>query len=236
LWRWSAASVKCSFAISEKTLSETIEVVPRANVALAENGRDQSRRWKVSSEPLYPGRRLVVTFGHHTNKRPELVIRALQLLNAELRQSLLLVVLGAEGDYQGQLHDLAVDCGVDEYCVFPGFTSDHDYQALVAGASVIALVSSDEGFGMPIAEAEYFGARAIVTSDSGVARLHGGGVIEVEPSTVAVATGLRVALESPNARTSNESVGPEVRHSWLDTARTIRTTISQSVWPGSDVI
>lgn len=229
LWKWTALSASAVFAISEKTFVETKETVPKARAVLAENGRDHSRRWPEPSAVPHTGKRIVVTFGHHSNKRPELVIRALEFLESDVRNGLVLVVLGAEGLYREQLRGIARGCGVEPACDFPGFTNVEDYQALVAAASVVALVSSDEGFGLPIAEAQYFGARALVTSDSGVARLHGAGVVEVDPSAEAVAAGLGVALANPLHAGITETSTSGAIQSWQKTAQTIRNEISRSI-------
>lgn len=229
LWKWSATAANKVFVISQKTLGETNEIAPKARAVLAENGRDHSRRWSDPVNVKHVGKRVVVTFGHHSNKRPDLVIAALKLLDPGIQEDLVLVVLGAEGIYREQLKSLASSCGVERLCVFPGFATAQDYQSLMANASVVALVSSDEGFGLPIAEAEYFGVPALVTSDSGVAQLHGSKTIEVEPTPVSVAAGLSSALNDPIYARGEKSSISAVSWSWRDTAQTIRSEISPSI-------
>jgi glycosyltransferase involved in cell wall biosynthesis len=161
-----------------------------------------------------------VTFGHHNNKRPELVIGALALLNEPEFANLKLVVLGAKGEYQSQLSNLAEELTVSDQCCFPGFVSEKEYQKIIANASVVIMASSDEGFGLPITEAQYFGIPAVLASDSGVGEIHGADVILAEPSNSGMAKAIRFAISQHGVSTANtDSVKV---HGWDDTAASLR--------------
>ena len=75
-WVWSTNHADLAIQISTKTDEETAGIASRARRVIVENGQDHARRWPVLV-PTESEVRPVVTFGHHANKRPDLVIRAM---------------------------------------------------------------------------------------------------------------------------------------------------------------
>lgn len=217
LWEISADHANLNICISEKAQQETLEIVPSAKTMVIENGWDHARRWGQPPSSSTP--RSIVTFGHHNNKRPELLIRALPLLE-EGNREVNLTILGARGRYASDLRDLAVRLGVNHHVDLPGFVSESEYERLVMSASAIALVSSDEGFGLPIAEAAYFGIPSLITSDSGMSGIFGGVPIVADPDPESIALRLAECLDIPRARE-----GRAVR-SWDNVAQELRTAVS----------
>lgn len=217
LWEISAAHAHFNVCISEKAQKETREYVTRAETVIIANGRDHARAWSTSTHA--PEGRSIVTFGHHNNKRPELVIRAVAELPEGVSPGTTLTVLGARGAYASELRGLAAELGVADRVVFPGFVDDAQYQSIVSGASVVVMASSDEGFGLPIAEAEYFGIPALVTSDSGMDEIFGSYPIVADPDPHSIASGLAVALTR-----DREPRGAAARsiYSWDDVADQLR--------------
>ena len=197
LWQVSAAHAFVNVCISAKAAAETHAYVRRARTVVIENGRDHARRWTVPDTKNQ--RRHIVTFGHHNNKRPELIIRALAHMRLAAAEIVDLVVLGARGEYADDLRALSSSLGIESQVHLPGFVGEDDYQRIVATSSVVALVSSDEGFGLPIAEAQYFGIPAVVTSDSGMQDLFGEFPIVAAPDAGSVARALVAALASPTS-------------------------------------
>jgi glycosyltransferase involved in cell wall biosynthesis len=199
-------------AISRKTASEITTLCPEAKVVVIENGRDHPRRWSILPRSSREGPHYLVTFGHKNHKRPELAIAALTMLDGDPEDTKL-IVLGAEGSYRHDLEVLAHSFGVSERCEFPGFVNEQEYQSIVSNAKVLLLLSSDDGFGLPLVEAEYFGIPAIVMSDSGLAALHPS-VIETEPVAAELARAICVALPS-------EGLKP-LTWTWSDTVHKMR--------------
>lgn len=195
LWKFSVARAAGVFVISSKTAKETSALVPAAKTCLAENGADHVMSWrKISRCSDTP--RHVVTFGHHSNKRPELLISALAVTMHKETSDLHLTVLGAKGEYKEQLVRLARDLGVHNRLNFPGYVTQVEYERIIQTASLVALVSTDEGFGLPVTEAAYFGIPCIVTTDSGLSEVHGERVHAVAPTSVALAEGMRLLLDA----------------------------------------
>jgi len=194
LWKRSVAGAGAVVTMSSKTQAETVELVPGANSHLVETGRDYVRYWPQQELGIAEGKKIITTFGHHTNKRPELVIDALGRIPADEVAHILLVVLGARGEFRDTLRARAAALDVLDSCDFPGFVEESYYQRLVRDSSLIILASSDEGFGLPVAEANYLRIPALVTTDSGLADIHSQGIVVAEPTPESVSEAIRFAL------------------------------------------
>jgi glycosyltransferase involved in cell wall biosynthesis len=223
LWASSAKWSDITFCISGKARDETRRIVPSAQVKVVTNGYDHARRWPALSTAARSWSQ-VVTFGHHNNKRPELAIRAFGYLGQSLPKDSRLVVLGARGAYAEELRSLALDCGVSHRTVLPGFVSERQYQELVSSSGVIALLSSDEGFGLPISEALALGIPAIITTDSGMDRIFGAYPVAVEPKAESVATALSEIWKSPQCFTDRKAIGMQT---WSNTVAQVREALRE---------
>lgn len=85
----------------------------------------------------------------------------------------------------------------------------------------MVLASTDEGYGLPVVEARYFGHPVVVTDDSGLPEIHGDLVISVPPTANGLADGLTRALAAPRR-------GYDGRR-WVDTAAAIRAQIAHEL-------
>jgi glycosyltransferase involved in cell wall biosynthesis len=217
LWELSAARATSCLCISDKAEKETLELVPTASTQIVPNGGDHPRRWELTDLPANRPT-MVVTFGHHNNKRPDLVIRGLEHLPEDVG----LTVLGARGELADELRSLAASLGKEDNVLFPGFVDEPDYQRIVAGADCVVVASSDEGFGLPIAEALYFGIPVVVAEDSGVADMHGPDVIAAEPTPVGMGTAMAEAL-------ARGLGGPGGVPSWMETVRLLRKKVANAL-------
>ncbi|KAB1631457.1 glycosyltransferase family 4 protein [Pseudoclavibacter caeni] len=213
LWVLSARTAGLNACISSKAEYETHQIAPGAKTKIVPNGWDHARRWDFDDSFLSGiGPNYVVTYGHHNNKRPELVIDAWKGVPKEFN----LVVLGARGEYLKYLEKYASVAGVHDRVIFPGFVSDDEYHSLVKWASCIVLASSDEGFGLPIAEAEYFAIPAVVTEDIGVLNIFPRAVVaKVEPADIGKAINTAIT-KGQESRKEVEFV------SWVDTVKKLR--------------
>jgi glycosyltransferase involved in cell wall biosynthesis len=197
LWNRSARTARHLISISAKTLEESRRFVPEASHVLVESGHDHARSWNLA-RPAPGEHRMIVTFGHHANKRPHLVLDA--FAQSGLAASRELVVLGARGDLADSLRARAEGAGIGPSVRLPGFVDEGEYRRLISSADAIVMASTDEGFGLPGAEAAWFGIPFVVTSDSGLDRVHAGAfVAEPEASSLAVVL-RRAARESGSPR------------------------------------
>ncbi|MET4003015.1 glycosyltransferase involved in cell wall biosynthesis [Arthrobacter sp. UYCu511] len=220
LWEISAKFADINACISEKAELETLRFVSGSQTFLCPNGRDHARFWDVDNIERFQG--MVVTYGHHNNKRPELVISAFGLLRSSgnMPPGMRLTVLGAKNDYRRTLVALAEAHNVFDYVDFPGFVSAEEYVAIMTGSSVVVLVSTDEGFGLPIAEAEYLRIPAVISSDSGMAQIFGDAAIAVDPNAHDISKGiLSVWNDSP---VNDDATDREPLWRWGDAVRELR--------------
>lgn len=219
LWALSAKTSGTNFCISTKAVTETLEVAPRAQTLLVENGRDHARRWKKQAASTVSGT-YAVTFGHHNNKRPELTIQAFtQATQGSATEKL--VVLGARGEYADELKSLAESVGVADRVVFPGFVTDEQYEEILSNASVVVMASSDEGFGLPAAEAEYFGIPTVVTEDSGMQDIFTG-LLVAAPTPQELGQAIRKGFDMGRTRHLENN---EALWTWADAVRTVRSSL-----------
>ncbi|MFB8388046.1 glycosyltransferase [Microbacterium sp. NPDC055910] len=194
LWQASASYAGMNFCISAKAVAETHAYSHRPRTTLVENGRDHARRW-VTSPVGREGSNHLVTFGHHNNKRPELVLDALASAGNALRDYDL-VILGARGAYADELAARAARLGLEHRLQLPGFVTEEEYQSTVASASAIILASSDEGFGLPVAEAQFLGVPAVITADSGITELFPDHSVVASPEPSSLGAAIQEALAS----------------------------------------
>lgn len=222
LWVPSLRRVRTAFAISEKTHDETREFAAGARSVVVRNGGDHPRHWN-RVERNSDGTTRILTYGHFVNKRPEPVIEAMSLLSSE-GNTVELTVVGARGAYRDELGRLAADAGVADHVSFPGFVEDLDYQSLLQTSDVVVLNSSDEGFGLPVVEARYFGIPVVAAMDSGLLEIHGADVVASEPTAPHLADAIRsaaaaVRMDAATVRT------------WADTAGEIRERLRHAPAP-----
>lgn len=219
LWEISSRHANRNFCISRKAQQETAQHVTGARTILTENGGDHARGW--ARVPSGSDTTWTLTFGHHNNKRPELVIDAYSRLRGTERSSSL-VVLGARGAYKSALQAQARELGIENKLVVPGFVSDQEYERLVSGADVIVLASSDEGYGLPLAEADYFGIPAVVTADSGVTDIFESLFI-AEPNADSLSSAIAEATLS--SRGKGRAIPRQTLPTWRSTVATMRETM-----------
>jgi glycosyltransferase involved in cell wall biosynthesis len=223
LWVWSTNRAACAIQISTKTDAETAVIASRSTRKVIEPGQDQARRW-VAVDRTASGRLRFITFGHHSNKRPDLAIEAFSEIADSPSGSAELVVLGARGDYADQLRVLADSNGVADRVIFPGFVDAIEYESLIQSSDVVVLVSSDEGFGLPVSEARYFGIPVVTTSDSGLQEIHGDGLHVGEPTRLSLATQMQFALDEGVA-----DAGKTVGDTWEKSASRVREIVRACV-------
>lgn len=215
LWVWSVNNATVAIQISAKTDAETSQLARKASRRVVPSGRDHPARWEVVDQLEDDGSVRILTFGHHANKRPELLIRAVAHLPAA-GAGYVVTILGARGPYAQSLHRLADQLALRAEVVTPGYVDDPEYQKLVQRADIVALVSSDEGFGLPVVEAGYFGIPVVVTADSGLGEIHGDRVLVAAPDPREVADTLEEAARVVDLAVENET------DTWSFCAQTIR--------------
>jgi glycosyltransferase involved in cell wall biosynthesis len=107
-----------------------------------------------------------------------------QLVRAIARPELAdvsLVIVGPAGDEDPALAALARELGVEARYLRPGEVSEARLAGWYEGAAVVGAPSVDEGFGLPVVEAQRMGV-PVVASDIAAHREVGGGAVSLVPT------------------------------------------------------
>lgn len=175
---------RCDLVIA--TSNQQVEIlrsdydVPDSHVAMIPPGIDESRYTPVTeAERAAARRRLkfrkndVYTVGRAAaNKGYDLLIQSLPELREQIPKARLQLAVGANStDDRERIEKwkaLAVELGVDEYVKWHGHVEDDDMATYYRAASVFALPSRYEPFGMTAAEAMACGTPCVVTIHGGL--------------------------------------------------------------------
>lgn len=123
----------------------------------------------TASLAIPPGRLVLCVAAKREHKNQELLVRALPLLPEDI----VVVCVGRDDGYEPRLRVLAEEMGVSARLVLLGYVRDADLEGLWAIASVAALPTREEGFGLPVLEAMLRGV-PVACSDIAVLREVGG--------------------------------------------------------------
>lgn len=139
----------------------------------------------------------------------------------------------AHANFRGQ-PELAAELAHPHVQVL-GYLSDADLARAYARATVLAMPSLEEGFGLPVIEAMAFGTSVVTSTVTSLPEVGGDAAILVDPyDEQAIAAGLREALTEPvAARRAREARGRRhaARFDWNEVARayvaTYRATLDR---------
>jgi glycosyltransferase involved in cell wall biosynthesis len=151
-----AAAVQATSAHEQRELSA---LVPQARTCVLEIGVDVDALGQVAADRGCPGRRIGFLGRLHPKKGVEHLIDALaRLPHAELE-----IAGSGETGYEASLRAHAQRLGVAARIRFSGHVNERQKLALLERMDVLAFPSSDENFGLAVAEAMAAG-RAVVVS------------------------------------------------------------------------
>ena len=129
---------------------------------------------------------------------------------AQLTTEAQLVIAGGKGWMFDDIFAQARRLGLKDRVHFPGFIEDEDLPALYSAASVMASVSTYEGFGLPLLEAMACGTPAIASNVSSLPEVIGDAGLQVDPRDVdAIAQALQQMLTLPDLRERSIAAGSE---------------------------
>lgn len=193
--------------------AEKISVVP-LGVSIPEFDREAAAESLRQKFPQLRGRRAILFLSRVAPiKRPELLVQALPLLKHEF-PDLVLVVAGQDAGAMHALTSAVEQHGLADRVVFTGFLQGADKRAAFAQATVFALPSSHENFGVAVAEALAHGTPVVVTSEVAshvyVDASRAGRTVAGAPQ--ALADGIRAVLHDDPAATGRRGREYVARH------------------------
>jgi glycosyltransferase involved in cell wall biosynthesis len=186
----------------------------------------------VDEWPTYPRAQHVVTFGHWSNKKPGLAIEAWAkaLDAAGALTDWKLHVVGVPADGRSALINAAAELGVTHSVVVHGYLPDPEYQQLFTSASAVLMLSTFEGFGLPVVEAMRLGIHVIASRDAALQEAGGSSAVYVDDEA-GLSQALRALLsDQPEVQLMVRS-GLVRTHdmTWASTAGGIRALIQDAI-------
>ena len=144
-------------------LNEKGHRLPQVRVTSPCVSRDRIAQWSSLKTPGQFDSSVVLAVGRISETEPgkgfDTLIRALPFVRQQVPDARLVVV--GEGSGRGALEHLATECGVTQYVKFTGYVSVLELGYLYRTASVFAMPSRQEGFGIVYAEAMWHGLPCI---------------------------------------------------------------------------
>lgn len=170
LLKWQSERAAIIVTVSESSEREIRDVLGyQGQVVIAPNAASEAfsltmseeSRFDLSKYSVEPGAFIFAVGSLDPRKNFPALIRAYSRLQPELRSQFPLLVAGERND---RVFSTDADLQGDGTIRFLGYVSDDDLIGLYKGASLVAIPSLDEGFGLPLVEAICIGS-PIVCSD-----------------------------------------------------------------------
>ncbi len=213
-------------AVSGITASGLRRVRPRiaSKITVVHHGSDHVDSW-----PRRPSSNYGLAFAHWSNKRPELIIQAWREL-AEQGVLTNLVVVGASEALRESLQRQVAALDLLPTVEIVSFQRQSAFERLFAGASVVVMSGTHEGFGLPVVEAMRLGIPVVAARDIGLEEAGGTAAIYVDPVAESIAAGVRAALEAPGRERAFD-LGAQRTQSltWRATASATRQAVRASL-------
>lgn len=159
-------------AISQRSLDDLHRLHPRTArkpSVVAHLGADHVLDWPAPPS----GERSAVTFAHHTNKNPDLILEGWAAGHAAGIAMPRLTMLGTGGSREAlaaRVHEL----GLDDLVSLAPFLPEPEFHAVMAAASMIVFPTDFEGFGLPVVEGMLLGAPVVIGPETATLEVAGG--------------------------------------------------------------
>lgn len=171
---FNLANAAALIAASEYEERELRALSPQSRVVMVPHGVDPPEdTWKENARAFFErfpqaiGRRVVLCMARiDTKKRIDFLVKAAAVIRSEF-PDLLLVVAGQDCGHLAGLQQMVADLNMTESVLFTGFLQGALREGAYAAASVFALVSLDENFGIVVPEAMIRGLPVLASEGVG---------------------------------------------------------------------
>jgi len=119
-----------------------------------------------------------------------------------------LILIGPQGDNSNPLAKLAVELGIADDVIFPGYAPHKLLPLIYSAASVFVMPSLCEGFGVPIIEAMACGAPVICSNNGALAEVADDAAVLIDPKDPkSLAEGLKKVLSDTSLQATLREKG-----------------------------
>lgn len=173
-----------------------------------------------------PDGRTILSIGTLCPRKNQVgLIRAFAALPEDIRTRARLIIAGGRGWRDREIIRLARETpGVE----WRGYVTDAEYETLLSTATVFALPSLYEGFGMPVLDALQRGIPVLTSKRGSLPEVAGDAALFVDPEDQSALTrDLKTLLENDAERTRLRNAGPlqASRFSWKRTVDTFLSNV-----------
>lgn len=167
---------------------------------------------------------IALAYAHHTNKRPELVIRAWAYAAAEGVGLPPLTLVGASATLVAELAALRDSLGLTADRVrIQSFLPHDEYERLLATVRVIVLASTFEGFGLPVLEGLRLRRPVVITPEPAMVEVGGPAVTVSDGETPeALARAVAAALDADCEQARDAGLLRADEFTWAHTVTRLR--------------
>ncbi|MCX7044883.1 MAG: glycosyltransferase family 1 protein [Candidatus Sumerlaeota bacterium] len=206
-----ARRMDCIIAISQTTANDAVELlgVERDRIRVTLLGVDErfqpvadpQRLQAVRARYSLPSEFILTVATLEPRKNLPRLLQAYHLLHETMTGVPPLALAGGGGWKNSELWKTIEELRLADRVLFPGYIAVEDLPAVYSLASVFALPSLYEGFGLPLVEAMACGTPAVASDTPALAEVAGGAALLADPmSPEAIAAALKEAIASDTTR------------------------------------
>jgi glycosyltransferase involved in cell wall biosynthesis len=135
-----------------------------------------------------------IAFAHHTNKNPDLILEAWELLVRRGGDVPALMIIGVRGPQRAQLIDRIERGGLSATVSLAPFLPEAEFHKTIVEADMIVFPSDFEGFGLPVVEGMILGKPVVIGPEKATMEVaHGHAVVMDDWSVDALADAVLTA-------------------------------------------
>lgn len=115
-----------------------------------------------------------IAFAHHTNKNPDLIIDAWDVLARRGTPLPPLTIIGVRGPMRAELESIIGSRSLGEHIKLAPFLPDEEFRQVLSEAEMIVFPSDFEGFGLPVVEGMTLGKPVVIGPEKATMEIAGG--------------------------------------------------------------
>ena len=208
--------------------------VPKEKILVTYNAADiPMKHGRVNLKKLGITKPFIMHVGNaYPHKNLTRLINALPIINAERKQPVQLVIAGKKDEFHAQLEKLVVKQKLTQDVIFTDRVTDAELVGLYSAASLYALPSLSEGFGIPGLEAMSYGLPVVSSDATCMPEVFGDAAVYFDGRKDAdIARAISEVLDDPRKQAELIKHGAACvkRYSWRKSAEAVLTGYDQAL-------